>query len=146
MVLLCTSAQLGPPETWSERARTVRAQGTQAVAEAGVGRWLTDGFRAAHPDVAERLRAMIAATGDEGYANCCAVMEHMDLTADLGRITAPTLVIAGKQDPSTPPEHGERIATSIRGAKLAILDPGAHLITVEQPEAVTGLILDHLEA
>src|SRR4051812_26871087 len=52
LVLLCTSAKLGPPETWSERAATVRAEGTQAIAEAGVGRWLTEGFRNAHPDVA----------------------------------------------------------------------------------------------
>src|SRR4051812_13058561 len=146
LVLLCTSAKLGPPEMWAERARTVRAEGTGAVAEAGVGRWLTEGFRQAHPDTAEWLRAMIAATPAEGYAACCGVIERMDLTAGLPEIHAPTLVIAGAQDPATPPEHAERIAAGIAGSRVEILDPAAHLANVEQPEAVTRLIREHLEA
>jgi 3-oxoadipate enol-lactonase len=146
LVLLCTSAQLGPPETWRERAETVRAQGTEAVADAGIGRWLTERFRAEHPDTAAWLREMIAATPDSGYAACCAVIEHMDLTPGLAGISAPTLIIAGAQDPTTPPEHGERIAAAVPDARLEVLDPAAHLANVEQPEAVTRLILDHLEA
>jgi 3-oxoadipate enol-lactonase len=146
LVLLCTSANLGPAETWRDRAETVRAQGTEAVADAGVGRWLTERFREAHPDTANRLREMIAATPDSGYAACCAVIEHMDLTPGLAGISAPTLVIAGAQDPVTPPEHSERIAAAVDGARLEVLDPAAHLANVEQPEAVTRLILEHLEA
>ena len=146
LVLLCTSAKLGPPENWRERAETVRAQGTEAVADAGIGRWLTERFRAEHPDTAAWLREMIAATPDSGYAACCAVIEHMDLTPGLAGISAPTLIIAGAQDPATPPEHGERIAAAVTGARLEVLDPAAHLANVEQPEAVTRLILDHLEA
>ena len=146
LALLSTSAQLGPPETWRERAQTVRAQGTEAVADAGVGRWLTAGFREAHPGTAAWLRDMIAATPDAGYAAACAVIEHMDLTAGLAGIPAPTLVIAGAQDPATPPEHAERIVAAIPQARLEVLDPAAHLANVEQPEAVTRLILEHLEA
>jgi 3-oxoadipate enol-lactonase len=146
LVVLCTSAQLGPPENWRERAETVRAQGTEAVADAGVGRWLTERFRAENPDTAAWLRDMIRATPDPGYAACCAVIEHMDLTPGLAGITAPTLVIAGAQDPTTPPEHGERIAAAVAGARLEVLEPAAHLANVEQPDAVTRLILDHLEA
>lgn len=146
LVLLCTSARLGPAETWRERAETVRAQGTEAVADAGVGRWLTERFRAEHPDTAAWLRDMIAATPDAGYAACCAVIEHMDLTGGLGSISAPTLVIAGAQDPATPPEHAERIAAAVPDARLEVLDPAAHLASVEQPEAVTRLIIEHLEA
>jgi 3-oxoadipate enol-lactonase len=145
LVLLCTSAKLGPAETWRERAEIVRAQGTEAVAEAGVGRWLTERFRDEHPDTAAWLRDMIAATPDAGYAACCAVIEHMDLTPALPGITTPTLAIAGAQDPATPPEHAERIVAAVPGARLEVLDPAAHLANVEQPEAVTRLILDHLE-
>jgi pimeloyl-ACP methyl ester carboxylesterase len=70
----------------------------------------------------------------------------MDLTDGLAGISAPTLVIAGAQDPATPPEHGERIAAAVPDARLEVLDPAAHLANVEQPEAVTRLILEHLEA
>jgi len=146
LVALCTSARLGPPETWSERAATVRAQGTEAVADAGVRRWLTEAFSARRPDTAARLRDMIASIPDAGYAACCAVIERMDLTSRLGEIRAPTLVIAGAQDPATPPEHAERIVAGIPGARLEVLDPGAHLVNVEQPQAVTRLILEHMEA
>ena len=106
---------------------------------------MTERFRAQHPDVAGRLRDMIAATPDSGYAACCAVIEHMDLTAGLPSIPAPTLVIAGAQDPATPPEHAERIAAAVPDARLEVLDPAAHLANVEQPQAVTRLILEHLE-
>ena len=55
-------------------------------------------------------------------------------------------MIAGAQDPATPPDpHAQRIAERIPGARLEILDPGAHLVNVERPEAVTHLILEHLE-
>jgi pimeloyl-ACP methyl ester carboxylesterase len=73
------------------------------------------------------------------------VIEHMDLTPALPGITTPTLAIAGAQDPATPPEHAERIVAAIPGARLEVLDPAAHLANIEQPEAVTRLILDHLE-
>ena len=44
LVLCCTSARLGPPAMWADRARTVRAEGVEAIADAGIGRWLTVGF------------------------------------------------------------------------------------------------------
>jgi 3-oxoadipate enol-lactonase len=69
----------------------------------------------------------------------------MDLIAELGAVRAPTLVIAGRQDPATPPEHGERIAAGIPAARLELVD-AAHLATVEQPEAMTDLIAGHLQA
>ena len=68
------------------------------------------------------------------------------LQTGLAQIDAPTLVIGGAQDPSTPPaEHAARIAAAIPGARLEVLDPGAHLINVERPDEVTALIAGHLE-
>lgn len=145
LVLCCTSAKLGPPEGWAERAATVRAHGTGAVAPPGVARWLTEPYRAAHPEVAAELQTMIAATPAEGYASACAIIERMDLEPRLGEIRAPTLVIAAAQDPSTPPEHGERIAAAIPAARYELVQDAAHLAVIERPEAVTPLIIEHLE-
>lgn len=144
LVLLCTSAEFGPAQMWIDRARLVREQGCGAVADASVERWLTNDFRAANPDRVAELRAMLAATPAEGYASCCTAIERMDLTADLPSITAPTLVVAGAQDPSTPPEQLRRIAEAVPGARLEVLDPGAHLVNVERPERVSELITTHL--
>jgi 3-oxoadipate enol-lactonase len=146
LVLCCTSAKLGPPSMWAERARTVRAEGTAAVAGAGVSRWLTPGYLERHPDRAEFLRAMIAAVPAEGYAACCGVIERMDQLATLPEISAPTLVIAGAADPATPPdEHARPIAEGIPGARLEVVANAAHLGNYEQPAEFTRLILDHLE-
>lgn len=146
LVPCCTSAKLGPPEAWAERAALVRAQGTEAVTDAVVARWLTPGYAAEHPDLVRRLRATIAATPAEGYAGCCAAIEHMDIEDDLGRIGSPTLVIAGGDDPATPPDHGARIAARIPGAQMSVVADAAHLANLQQPEEVTGLILRHLLA
>jgi 3-oxoadipate enol-lactonase len=140
LVLCSTSARLGPPETWHERAATVRAEGMAAVADAVLGRWFTPGFAAAHPDVIERIRGVLSATPPEGYAGCCEAIAEMDLTPDLPSISAPTLVIAGEQDPSTPPEHGRRIADLIPGARLEVISPAAHLATIERPDLTTSMI------
>ena len=144
LVLLCTSPRMGPAETWRERSATVREHGTQAIVDATMERWLTEDYRATH-DISP-LVEMFNGIDDEGYANCCAIIERMDQTAGLAQIGAPTLVIGGAQDPSTPPaEHAARIAAAIPGARLEVLDPGAHLINVERPDEVTALIAGHLE-
>ena len=146
LVLCCTSAQLGPAAGWRDRAATVRAEGSAAVAGAVVGRWLTPAFAAAHPGTVAQLQAMIAATPAEGYAACCGAIARMDLRGVLDRITAPTLVIAGEQDPATPPQHAHTIVSAVAGSRLAMLSPAAHLATAEQPDRMTQLIAEHLGA
>lgn len=144
LLACCTSASLGPPEGWAQRAELVRRKGAQAVAPSVVERWLTPAHREAHPEAVARLREMIAATPSEGYAGCCAAVEHMDLTGELARVRAPTLVIAGAQDPSTPPEHGGLIASLIPGARMEVLSPAAHLANLESPAAFNALVLGFL--
>jgi 3-oxoadipate enol-lactonase len=146
LVLCCTSPWFGPPETWAKRAATVRAQGMGAIADGVLERWLTPAFAAAHADVVARLRAMLLATPAEGYAGCCRALGAADLEEELGAVRAPTLVISGADDPATPPDHGERIAARVPGARLAVVPDAAHLANVAQPEAVTDLILGHLLA
>jgi 3-oxoadipate enol-lactonase len=143
LALLCTSALLGPAQMWLDRDALVRADGTEAIADAGVRRWLTEEFIAEQPDAAAWCREMMVGTPDEGYAGCCEAIAAMDLRADLPAITAPTLVIAGADDPATPPAHAEVIATGIPGAQQHVIRHAAHLATVEQPAAITDLLLRH---
>jgi pimeloyl-ACP methyl ester carboxylesterase len=62
----------------------------------------------------------------------------------LPRIQAPTLVVGAEEDQSTPPEKSREIAQRIPGAELLIIQNAAHIANVEQPEAVTNHILEHL--
>lgn len=145
VVLICTSAYMPPAAMWRERAQAVLgASSVGAVADAVLGRWLTPDFAASHPQARGALRSMLAGSSAEGYAACCGAIERMDLRGDLSRIDAPTLVVSGSDDPSTPVEHQRVIAESIRGARHETVRPAAHLAAVEQPEAVNRLILEHL--
>jgi 3-oxoadipate enol-lactonase len=146
LALLCTSARLGPAAGYADRARLVRAEGTATVAPAVVQRWFTPGFREREPDLVSRMEAMIAATADEGYAGCCEAIDRLDLRGDLAAISAPTLVISGREDPATPPEHQRAIADGISGAELLTVSPAAHLANVEQSLRVTGELLGHFDA
>jgi 3-oxoadipate enol-lactonase len=144
MTLCCTSANLGPANGWAERAATVRAHGAQAVSTGVVERWFTPQWRAASPQQVSYYDAMVAATSAEGYAACCEAIQTMDICSDLPTISAPTLVIAGADDPATPPEHGRHIATAIPAARLEIVAPAAHLANIESPRELNQLILAHL--
>lgn len=144
LVLCCTSAKLGPRESWLERAAVVRAEGIGAIADAVVERWFTPGFASAHPEVIERMRAMLVASPPAGYAACCEAIADMDLTPDLPSIVAPTLVLSGEQDPAIPPEHGRRIASLIPGARFELVSPAAHIATIERPDLTTAMILRFL--
>lgn len=146
LVLLCTSAYMPPASMWQQRAATVRrAWSVQPLVDSVIERWLTPAFAGAHPDEVRTLRSMLANTPAEGYAACCEAIERMDLRPDLARITAPTLVISGSDDPSTPPEHQRVIADAIGGSRHETITPAAHAVAVEQPGAVNDLILEHLQ-
>jgi 3-oxoadipate enol-lactonase len=141
LALLCTSAYLPPAQGWLDRADQVRAHGTVSVAETVAARWFT-------PDFTDRAAfvAMLAGTPDEGYAACCAAIAAMDLRPMLGRITAPTLVVSGHDDPATPPEHGRQIANAIPGARFVEIAGAAHLANVQRDTEVTALLTEHLGA
>ena len=142
LALLCTSAALGPPEAWRERAATVREQGTGAVAEPSFHRWFTPAF-SNRQDVADKYLPMIRSADDEGYASCCEAIASMRILDQLARITAPTLVIAGADDPATPPSHAEQIGAGIPAAVVRTLDNAAHLANVEQADEVNRLLTAH---
>jgi 3-oxoadipate enol-lactonase len=143
LVLCCTSARF-PPDTFDSRARTVRAEGVSAIADGVVERWFTPTFREESPEVAEWAWNTLLDTPDEGYAGCCEAVRDADLGGRLGTISAPILVVAGADDPAAPPDQAELIRDSIPNASLEVVTDAAYLANMEQPEAITQAILDHL--
>ena len=97
----------------------------------------------AHRKSIARMKEMFLATSPIGYIASCEAIRDMDFTASNPRISAPTLVIVGNQDPATPPAAGEAIAKQIKGAKVAALD-AAHIANIEQPKAYTETVLSFL--
>ncbi|WP_051047340.1 3-oxoadipate enol-lactonase [Nocardia asiatica] len=142
--LLCTAAKFGHSSAWVERAAVVRRDGIASLATSVVGRWFTAEFASTHPQVAQECSAMVKATDDEGYAACCEALSEWDSRVDLSTVQAPTLLIAGTQDPATTPADLAVIAERVPRATLHVLNPGAHLVSIEQADRVTALIRDHI--
>ncbi len=74
----------------------------------------------------------------------CEAIAHFDGRGRLGAVTAPTLVVSGADDPTTPPADGQVLADGIGGARLVVLEHASHLANVEQADTVTRALTGHL--
>lgn len=146
LILIATSAYLGAPDPWLERAATVRRAGSVGViADAVVARWFTPGWAAEHEDIVKAHRAMLARTPVEGYASSCEALAQLDVRDELSRITASTLVISGADDTAIPPAHQQAIAAAVKGAHLQTIPDAAHIPSVQHAARVNELILEYID-
>ncbi len=129
-----------------QRAALVRSRGMGPVADQAAGRWFTPAFQRRDPAAVAIIVGAMRNVDPEGYAGCCEAIGGMDQRASLGSITAPTLVIAGAEDPATPPWHGAVIASGISGSRLRVIRGASHLANVSAPGEVTAALLGHLLA
>ncbi len=129
---------------WNDRIALIREKGLAAIADNLMKLWFTDAFRAREPDLIARMKAMVLANPLDGYIANCEAIRDMDLRAGLPAIKARTLVIAGRQDNSTPIPNAEYIRDHIPGAKLALVD-AAHIANIEVPDVYTKTVLDFLK-
>ena len=67
-------------------------------------------------------------------------LRTFDLRPELGRIAAPTLVIAGRHDWICPPEFSEEIAKLITRAELRIFENSSHSVRADEPQALLDAI------
>lgn len=146
-IAVCNSAaKIGTAQGWNERAAMVREGGQasmRALAESSPGRWFSADFVNAHPVQVQRAQAWIAGIAPLGYAACCEALATSDLRDDLGRITTPTLLLAGASDPVTTVADALAMQTGIGGAQVAVL-PASHLSNLEAPKAFDQAVLHFL--
>lgn len=98
----------------------------------------------AHPAI-EKLAGRIryrAGSFNRGMFHC---LPGYDVSARLGEIQVPTLVLGGGDDWITPREHGaDRLAAGIPGAREVILEGTGHFPFVEAREAYVAAIREFL--
>lgn len=139
LAVICSSAHFNGSRPWEERAAQVRAEGLARLAESADARWFTPGFTV--PELVADHRA----ADPEAYAACCDALGAFDLRERLAEISVPTLLIAGRQDPATPPAHLREIADAVPGATLVELPGASHLAPAQCPEAVLTALRAHLD-
>jgi 3-oxoadipate enol-lactonase len=143
LVLANTAAKIGTADLWNARIDAIRKGGMAAVASAVLARWFTPALLEQPTPMVARLRASFERTSAEGYVACCAAVRDMDQRNGLSRIHAPTLVIAGSLDQSTPPDDGRYVVDRIPGARYVEL-PAPHLSNVEAAPAFTQALMQFL--
>ena len=143
LVLSNTAPYFGPPEGMNARIESVRQHGIAGIVDGVIERWFTAAFRATEPDTVRRIRAMLLATSPEGYVACCAALRDLDERGSLARIRAPTLVLTGSDDPSSPPGAALALAAAIPGARCIEL-PAAHLSNLGAAAAFNASVLGFL--
>jgi 3-oxoadipate enol-lactonase len=141
LVLACTSRRFATPESWDRRAATVRAQGLEAIVDAQLERWFTPEF----PDM-RRYRQMLLSIPTEAYTRCCEALRDWDVRGALGAIPAPTLVVAGADDPAVPVGEMRAIAEEIPQSTLHVLERARHLANVERAREFNEALSAHMTA
>ena len=143
LILSNTNYNYADKAPWNDRIKFVKEKGLAELVNPNMERWFTKEFRARAPQTIARMKEIFLTTKVPGYIACCEAIRDMNFTASNPRVSAPTLVIVGTQDPATPPSAGEAIAQQIKGAKLAALD-AAHISNMEQPKLYTVTVLNFL--
>jgi len=145
LILSNTSAHFPDPTVWDGRIKMVREKGLAGIVDANMERWFTKDFRERAPQTIAKMSEMFVATPLEGYIGCGEAIRDMDHRPLLPKITAPTLVIAGRHDPATTLEAGEFVKDHVPGARIAVLE-AAHISNLEQPQVYTETMLEFLLA
>lgn len=147
LVLMDTTAVADTPARRAGRdadIAKVREGGMEALIPELAPRWMHPAH-AKRTDLIELMADMARSIGARGQLNQQrAMMARPDSHRDLARVTVPTLVMCGRQDPVTPVPDHEAMAARVRGSRLEIIEDCGHLSTIERPEAVNRVLLDWL--
>jgi 3-oxoadipate enol-lactonase len=139
-----TGARIGTEASWDERIARVQGGGMSAIREMVVNRFLSQPFRAGHPEVEARIAAMLVATDPAGYVAVCEALRVADLRGAVGGIRAPALILAGALDESTPVTLSEELYAAVPGSRLVVIPGSAHLSSVEAADAFNAHVLEFL--
>ena len=136
-LVLCDTTCTVPKELrpiWEERIQVARGEGMAALAGQTLERWFSPGFRGDNPGIVQKIEEMILATPVSGYAGCSRAISDFNVKAQLHRISTPTLIMVGENDPGTPVEAAREIHESIAGSSMVELPGAYHLSNIEAAE------------
>ncbi len=143
LALIAASPRFGTPDEFRQRGVVVRTNGLDPIARTSPDRWFTAGFAAAQPAITEWAVQMVRTTDPGCYIAACEALAAFDVRSELGLIGVPTLVLAGSDDQVTGPAEARTLVAGIPDARLAVVPGASHLVPVEQPAAVTDLLVRH---
>ncbi|WP_416963697.1 4-carboxymuconolactone decarboxylase [Streptomyces sp. Agncl-13] len=143
LALIAASPRFGTADEFRQRGVIVRTNGLDPIARTSPDRWFTSGFAASQPAITEWAVQMVRTTDPGCYIAACEALAAFDVRSELARIGVPTLVLVGSDDQVTGPAEARTLVAGIPDARLAVVPGASHLVPVEQPAAVTDLLVRH---
>ncbi|MEU3095840.1 4-carboxymuconolactone decarboxylase [Streptomyces sp. NPDC006967] len=143
LAVIASSPRFGTADEFRRRGVIVRTNGLDPVARSAPERWFTGGFAAAQPAITEWAVQMVRTTDPGCYIAACEALASFDVRAELGSVGVPTLVLVGSDDQVTGPAEARTLVAGVPDARLAVVPGASHLVPVEQPAAVTDLLVRH---
>ncbi|AZM64406.1 4-carboxymuconolactone decarboxylase [Streptomyces sp. WAC 01420] len=143
LALIAASPRFGTADEFRQRGVIVRTNGLDPMARSAPERWFTGGYAAAQPAITEWAVQMVRTTDPGCYIAACEALASFDVRAGLGSVGVPTLVLVGSEDQVTGPAEARTLVAGIPDARLAVVPGASHLVPVEQPAAVTDLLVRH---
>lgn len=143
LAVIAASPRFGTADEFRQRGVIVRTNGLDPIARTSPDRWFTDGFAATQPAITDWAVQMVRTTDPGCYIAACEALASFDVRAELGRVGVPTLVLVGSDDQVTGPAEARTLVAGIPDARLAVVPGASHLVPVEQPAAVTDLLVRH---
>ncbi|MGW4031319.1 bifunctional 3-oxoadipate enol-lactonase/4-carboxymuconolactone decarboxylase PcaDC [Streptomyces sp. NPDC004838] len=143
LALVAASPRFGTADEFRRSGVIVRTNGLEPIARSAPESWFTGGFAASQPAIVEWAVQMVRTTDPGCYIAACEALAAFDVRADIGQVGVPTLVLVGSEDQVTGPAEARTLVAGIPDARLALVPGASHLAPVEQPAAVTDLLVRH---
>ena len=70
---------------------------------------------------------------------------EFDVTSQLDKIDAPTLIVCGAEDKMTPLKYSESLRDGIASSQLHVVENAGHMVMAEQPDLVAGLLKQFID-
>lgn len=149
LVPSCCRAKMEPDfaAIWPGFVKTVQQHGMEGMVEPTVQRWFTDDFKAANPEVLDKVRRMIRGTDARGYYGCIAAFLTLDFFKDMGAIRVPTLFVSGADDHlGGPPAIMQGLADAVSGARHVSVPNAAHICNIQNPSGYNTVLAEFLRS
>lgn len=148
-LVLCGPRAQGPDEaeraSREAQAQRVLHEGMNFAVESISKNLLAAATIKDKPNVVARVTEMVLQTDPRGAAAAQRGMAmRRDYSDDLGKISVPTLVVAGSEDGVRKPQDAEFIQCGIVGSRSVMIEDAGHLMNMEQPEEFNDTLLEFL--
>jgi 3-oxoadipate enol-lactonase len=104
----------------------------------------SDAWIAANQDMLDQARERYKLLDFDAFSALLMSFSQLNITADLPKIAAPTLVVAGEEDILKPRHYSEIIANEIPNAEFAVIPDAGHAALWEKSETFNTLLLGFL--